>query len=185
MRYFSVSVQIILLTTFFGRIIATPIANVWLSPVGSLTPLRQYHIQDGSGGYHYSFTGPHHAKSESSLNGITQGGKSSKLFLSELNSFIQIKSVITNEISRYIILFTFIHFHFVIIVIYFHREKVRCFRIKFLRSFSPLYILLHLHFILPLSFHFYQFQFPSYSSNRGIFFPLFIPAKKFSTDCSF
>lgn len=79
MKYFSVSVQIILLSTFFGRIIATPIANVWLSPVGSLTPLRQYHIQDGSGGYHYSFTGPHHAKSESSLNGITQGGKSSKL----------------------------------------------------------------------------------------------------------
>ncbi|OAD59916.1 Cuticle protein 6, partial [Eufriesea mexicana] len=61
---------------FFGRGTATPIANVWLSPVGSLTPLRQYHIQDGSGGYHYSFTGPHHAKSESSLNGITQGGYS-------------------------------------------------------------------------------------------------------------
>ncbi|XP_017878091.1 uncharacterized protein LOC108623804 [Ceratina calcarata] len=69
-------ILIILLSTFLGRSIGTPIANVWLSPVGSLTPLRQYHIQDGSGGYRYSFTGPHHAKSESSLNGITQGGYS-------------------------------------------------------------------------------------------------------------
>lgn len=87
---FRFCLQIILLTTFLGRTISTPIANVWLSPVGSLTPLRQYHIQDGSGGYHYSFTGPHHAKSESSSNGITQGGKSSKLFfLSEDASFIK------------------------------------------------------------------------------------------------
>lgn len=71
--------QTILLCTIFGRIDTSPIANVWLSPIRSLTPLKQYHIQDGSGGYHYSFTGPHHAKSESSLNGITQGGKSSQL----------------------------------------------------------------------------------------------------------
>ncbi|KAK1125858.1 hypothetical protein K0M31_005396 [Melipona bicolor] len=66
----------ILLCTIIGRIDTSPIANVWLSPIRSLTPLKQYHIQDGSGGYHYSFTGPHHAKSESSLNGITQGGYS-------------------------------------------------------------------------------------------------------------
>ncbi|KAK9302423.1 hypothetical protein QLX08_005572 [Tetragonisca angustula] len=66
----------ILLCMIFGRIDTSPIANVWLSPIRSLTPLKQYHIQDGSGGYHYSFTGPHHAKSESSLNGITQGGYS-------------------------------------------------------------------------------------------------------------
>lgn len=33
-------------------------------------------MQDGSGSYRYSFTGPHHAKTESSLNGVTQGGKS-------------------------------------------------------------------------------------------------------------
>ena len=71
--------QTILLCMIFGRIDTSPIANVWLSPIRSLTPLKQYHIQDGSGGYHYSFTGPHHAKSESSLNGITQGGKSSQL----------------------------------------------------------------------------------------------------------
>lgn len=56
--------------------LGTPITNVWLSPIGSLTPVRQYHMQDGSGGYHYSFTGPHHAKAESTLNGITQGGYS-------------------------------------------------------------------------------------------------------------
>ncbi|XP_076630451.1 cuticular protein 16 [Colletes latitarsis] len=66
----------ILFGCFLGQSLAAPIANVWLSPLGSLTPLRQFHIQDGSGGYHYSFTGPHHAKSESSLNGITQGGYS-------------------------------------------------------------------------------------------------------------
>ncbi|KZC11172.1 Cuticle protein 6, partial [Dufourea novaeangliae] len=58
------------------RSLATPIANVWLNPLGSLTPLRQFHVQDGSGGYHYSFTGPHQAKSESSSNGITRGGYS-------------------------------------------------------------------------------------------------------------
>ncbi|CAL7937909.1 unnamed protein product [Xylocopa violacea] len=69
-------ILVILLAALCGRTIGTPIANVWLSPVGSLTPLRQYHVQDGSGGYRYSFTGPHHAKSESSLNGITQGGYS-------------------------------------------------------------------------------------------------------------
>ncbi|XP_053976590.1 uncharacterized protein LOC128875227 [Hylaeus volcanicus] len=66
----------IVFTCFLGQSLAAPIANVWLSPLGSLSPLRQYHIQDGSGGYQYSFTGPHHAKSESSLNGITQGGYS-------------------------------------------------------------------------------------------------------------
>lgn len=73
----------ILLSAIFGRICTTPIANVWLGPIGSLTPLRQYHVQDGSGGYRYSFTGPYHAKSESSSNGITQGGKSSRLPLPE------------------------------------------------------------------------------------------------------
>ncbi|XP_031844762.1 cuticular protein 16 [Nomia melanderi] len=66
----------ILFGIFLGRSFAAPIANVWLSPLGPLTPLRQFHIQDGSGGYHYSFTGPHQAKSESSLNGITRGGYS-------------------------------------------------------------------------------------------------------------
>ncbi|XP_076301313.1 cuticular protein 16 [Lasioglossum baleicum] len=66
----------ILFGLFLGQSFATPIANVWLSPLGPLTPLRQFHIQDGSGGYHYSFTGPHQAKSESSLNGITRGGYS-------------------------------------------------------------------------------------------------------------
>lgn len=67
--------QKVLFCAFFGQSLGTPIANVWLSPLGALTPLRQFHIQDGSGSYHYSFTSPHHAKSESSLNGITQGGK--------------------------------------------------------------------------------------------------------------
>ncbi|XP_076677618.1 cuticular protein 16 [Andrena cerasifolii] len=66
----------ILLAVFLGQCLGQPIANVWLSPLGPLAPLRQLHIQDGSGGYHYSFTGPHHAKSESSLNGITRGGYS-------------------------------------------------------------------------------------------------------------
>ncbi|XP_033324774.1 cuticular protein 16 [Megalopta genalis] len=66
----------ILFGLFLGQSFATPIANVWLSPLGPVTPLRQFHIQDGSGGYHYSFTGPHQAKSESSLNGITRGGYS-------------------------------------------------------------------------------------------------------------
>ncbi|XP_076651753.1 cuticular protein 16 [Halictus rubicundus] len=70
------SFQRILFGLFLGQSFATPIANVWLSPLGALTPLRQFHIQDGSGGYHYSFTGPHQAKSESSLNGITRGGYS-------------------------------------------------------------------------------------------------------------
>ncbi|XP_033203397.1 cuticular protein 16 [Bombus vancouverensis nearcticus] len=69
-------ILMILLSAIFGRICTTPIANVWLGPIGSVTPLRQYHVQDGSGGYRYSFTGPHHAKSESSSNGITRGGYS-------------------------------------------------------------------------------------------------------------
>nr|XP_012136291.1 PREDICTED: uncharacterized protein LOC100875559 [Megachile rotundata] len=69
-------IHVILIGIFLEQSLAAPIANVWLSPIGSLTPLRQFHIQDGAGGYHYSFTGPHHAKSESSLNGITQGGYS-------------------------------------------------------------------------------------------------------------
>ncbi|XP_012222762.2 uncharacterized protein [Linepithema humile] len=59
-----------------GQSIALPIANVWLSPIPALSPLRQYHMQDGSGSYQYSFTGPHHAKAESTLNGVTQGGYS-------------------------------------------------------------------------------------------------------------
>ncbi|KAG7200672.1 hypothetical protein KM043_001225 [Ampulex compressa] len=66
----------ILLSAFLGHGLGTPIANVWVSPIGASSPLRQYHLQDGSGSYRYSFTGPHHAKAESSLNGITQGGYS-------------------------------------------------------------------------------------------------------------
>ncbi|XP_025163083.1 uncharacterized protein LOC105188007 isoform X2 [Harpegnathos saltator] len=67
----------ILCSLVVGRSIASPIAaNVWLSPIPALSPLRQYHIQDGSGSYKYSFTGPHHAKAESTLNGVTQGGYS-------------------------------------------------------------------------------------------------------------
>ncbi|XP_076240421.1 cuticular protein 16 [Calliopsis andreniformis] len=66
----------ILFCALLGQCLGAPIANVWFSPLGTLTPLRQFHVQDGSGSYHYSFTGPHHAKSESSLNGITQGGYS-------------------------------------------------------------------------------------------------------------
>ncbi|EZA62771.1 hypothetical protein DMN91_007620 [Ooceraea biroi] len=65
-----------ILCLVIGRSIASPIANVWLSPVPGLSPLRQYHIQDGSGSYQYSFTGPHHAKAESTLDGVTQGGYS-------------------------------------------------------------------------------------------------------------
>ncbi|XP_014485959.1 PREDICTED: uncharacterized protein LOC106750268 [Dinoponera quadriceps] len=65
------------LVVVVGRSVASPIAaNVWLSPIPALSPLRQYHIQDGSGAYKYSFTGPHHAKAESTLNGVTQGGYS-------------------------------------------------------------------------------------------------------------
>lgn len=67
--------QTILCGLVIGRSIALPIANVWLSPIPALSPLRQYHIQDGSGSYQYSFTGPHHAKAESTLNGVTQGGE--------------------------------------------------------------------------------------------------------------
>ncbi|XP_012525723.1 uncharacterized protein LOC105830744 isoform X2 [Monomorium pharaonis] len=66
----------ILCSLVIGRTIALPIANVWLSPIPALSPLRQYHIQDGSGSYQYSFTGPHHAKAETTLNGVTQGGYS-------------------------------------------------------------------------------------------------------------
>ncbi|KAL6262815.1 hypothetical protein P5V15_005605 [Pogonomyrmex californicus] len=66
----------ILCSLVIGRSIASPLANVWLSPIPALSPLRQYHIQDGSGSYQYSFTGPHHAKAESTLNGVTQGGYS-------------------------------------------------------------------------------------------------------------
>ncbi|XP_018358705.1 PREDICTED: uncharacterized protein LOC108758323 [Trachymyrmex cornetzi] len=66
----------ILCSLVIGRSIASPLANVWLSPIPALSPLRQYHIQDGSGSYQYSFTGPHHAKAETTLNGVTQGGYS-------------------------------------------------------------------------------------------------------------
>ncbi|XP_011165283.1 uncharacterized protein LOC105199756 [Solenopsis invicta] len=66
----------ILCSLVIGRSIALPLANVWLSPIPALSPLRQYHIQDGSGSYQYSFTGPHHAKAETTLNGVTQGGYS-------------------------------------------------------------------------------------------------------------
>ncbi|KAL6445541.1 hypothetical protein ACFW04_000827 [Cataglyphis niger] len=66
----------ILCSLVVGQAIASPIANVWLSPIPALSPLRQFHIQDGSGSYQYSFTGPHHAKTESTLNGITKGGYS-------------------------------------------------------------------------------------------------------------
>ena len=38
--------------------------------------MTQYHTQDPvSGAYQYGYTGPHHAKSESSFNGITRGGE--------------------------------------------------------------------------------------------------------------
>jgi len=67
--------QTILCSLVIERSIASPIANVWLSPIPALSPLRQYHIQDGSGSYQYSFTGPHHAKAETTLNGVTQGGE--------------------------------------------------------------------------------------------------------------
>ncbi|KAF7413463.1 hypothetical protein HZH68_001952 [Vespula germanica] len=63
-------------SVLLGSSLSSPIANVWLSPIGSISPLRQYHVQDGSGSYRYSFTGPHHAKTESSLNGVTRGGYS-------------------------------------------------------------------------------------------------------------
>ncbi|XP_011065323.1 PREDICTED: uncharacterized protein LOC105152623 [Acromyrmex echinatior] len=66
----------ILCSFVIGRSIASPLANVWLSPIPALSPLRQYHLQDGSGSYQYSFTGPHHAKTETTLNGVTQGGYS-------------------------------------------------------------------------------------------------------------
>ncbi|XP_035728615.1 uncharacterized protein LOC118444421 [Vespa mandarinia] len=68
--------QTILFSVLLGSSLSSPIANVWVSPIGSISPLRQYHVQDGSGSYRYSFTGPHHAKTESNLNGITQGGYS-------------------------------------------------------------------------------------------------------------
>ncbi|XP_011871995.1 PREDICTED: uncharacterized protein LOC105564316 isoform X2 [Vollenhovia emeryi] len=66
----------ILCSLVIGRSIASPLSNVWLSPIPALSPLRQYHLQDGSGSYQYSFTGPHHAKAETTLNGVTQGGYS-------------------------------------------------------------------------------------------------------------
>nr|XP_050845420.1 uncharacterized protein LOC127061941 [Vespula vulgaris] len=66
----------ILFSVLLGSSLSSPIANVWLNPIGSISPLRQYHVQDGSGSYRYSFTGPHHAKTESNLNGVTQGGYS-------------------------------------------------------------------------------------------------------------
>ncbi|KAI4479100.1 hypothetical protein M0804_011239 [Polistes exclamans] len=67
---------IIFFSILLGSSLCNPIANVWINPIGSYSPLRQYHVQDGSGSYRYSFTGPHHAKTESNLNGITQGGYS-------------------------------------------------------------------------------------------------------------
>ncbi|XP_015182037.1 PREDICTED: uncharacterized protein LOC107069324 [Polistes dominula] len=69
-------INIILFSLLLGSSLCNPIANVWINPIGNYSPLRQYHIQDGSGSYRYSFTGPHHAKTESNLNGITQGGYS-------------------------------------------------------------------------------------------------------------
>ncbi|KAF7407196.1 hypothetical protein HZH66_001733 [Vespula vulgaris] len=69
-------ISTILFSVLLGSSLSSPIANVWLNPIGSISPLRQYHVQDGSGSYRYSFTGPHHAKTESNLNGVTQGGYS-------------------------------------------------------------------------------------------------------------
>lgn len=74
-----------ILCLVIGRSVASPIANVWLSPVPGLSPLRQFHMQDGSGSYRYSFTGPHHAKAESTLDGVTQGGESA--VSTEIGSF--------------------------------------------------------------------------------------------------
>ncbi|XP_020296705.1 uncharacterized protein LOC109861455 [Pseudomyrmex gracilis] len=68
--------MLLILCALVAQSFASPIANVWLSPIASLSPLRQFHMQDGAGSYHYSFIGPHHAKAESTLNGITQGGYS-------------------------------------------------------------------------------------------------------------
>ncbi|XP_066586457.1 uncharacterized protein [Prorops nasuta] len=65
----------ILCCAFLGTTFSNPIANVYLSPLNSL-PLRQFHTQDNSGAYQYAFTGPHHAKTETSSNGLTQGGYS-------------------------------------------------------------------------------------------------------------
>ncbi|XP_043493649.1 uncharacterized protein LOC122518683 [Polistes fuscatus] len=69
-------INTIFFSLLLGSSLCSPIANVWINPIGSYSPLRQYHVQDGSGSYRYSFTGPHHAKTESNLNGITQGGYS-------------------------------------------------------------------------------------------------------------
>ncbi|XP_015604217.1 uncharacterized protein LOC107272032 [Cephus cinctus] len=67
----------IFLCTIFGSSLATPLTTVWLSPISPVAPLtHQYQSQDGSGAYHYAYTGPHHAKTETSLNGVTQGGYS-------------------------------------------------------------------------------------------------------------
>ncbi|XP_058808033.1 uncharacterized protein LOC131673776 [Phymastichus coffea] len=50
-------------------------AEVWSQ--GRKPKAAQYHTQDSqSGAYQYGYTGPHHAKSESSFNGVTRGGYS-------------------------------------------------------------------------------------------------------------
>ncbi|XP_001606579.2 uncharacterized protein LOC100122969 [Nasonia vitripennis] len=44
---------------------------------GKSKATTQYHTQNAvSGAYQYGYTGPHHAKSESSFNGVTRGGYS-------------------------------------------------------------------------------------------------------------
>ncbi|KAI4475590.1 hypothetical protein M0802_015095 [Mischocyttarus mexicanus] len=71
-----VETKIILFNLLLGSTLCNPIPNLWFNPIGSFSPLEQYHVQDGSGSYRYSFTGPHHAKTESNFNGITRGGYS-------------------------------------------------------------------------------------------------------------
>ncbi|XP_018402039.1 PREDICTED: uncharacterized protein LOC108779169, partial [Cyphomyrmex costatus] len=85
--------QTILCNLVIGRSIASPLANVWLSPIPALSPFKQYHIQDGSGSYQYSFTGPHHAKAETTLNGVTQGGYS----YIDANGILQTVSYIADD----------------------------------------------------------------------------------------
>ncbi|XP_015116395.1 uncharacterized protein LOC107040706 [Diachasma alloeum] len=42
----------------------------------AIWPASQFHAQDPSGSYRYGYSSPHHAKTESRVNGVTQGGYS-------------------------------------------------------------------------------------------------------------
>ncbi|XP_063976729.1 uncharacterized protein LOC135162323 [Diachasmimorpha longicaudata] len=42
----------------------------------AIWPASQYHAQEPSGSYRYGYSTPHHAKTESQVNGVTQGGYS-------------------------------------------------------------------------------------------------------------